>query len=1208
MWALWLIFSAVVPVMADDADSIKVTFDFTTLSDQSGQYGGVLKGSAELKTVGGEPVLSLGSKNGYFLFDASVGEFVKTFSDYSISVDVFVPQSTNIGSDGNFVWCFSNSSSSGYLFFGAKESRFSITKSNYSGEQRVNPGKALTKGRWVNIIYVQQGSEGRVIIDGRQAAKGTVTLKPSALSGVLKNSYLGRSCYSGDAYLKDALMHHLVLCNYALGDDEIAMLQGGISVLNREIEDEAIRNLIQNFTLGDVSALTHDITLPTSYADVVRIEWESSDESVITSTGHITRPAIGSAVAHAVLTAHFSTSTVSDVLTFEVGVLPLFTDDEALQYECRQLAIVGNAHNLYDRLVLPTVAAEGDPVFWKSSDETFLSNDGRVMKFGAPEVPGNSRESGLSGNSGKQHITLTATIRRGDKQATRDFDVYIHANEPFASYLFVYFPSNDNENICYALSGDGYNYTPLNDGKLVVSADSCTVMGGLRDPHILRGEDGWFYMAVTDMRSALGWNSNRGVVLMRSRDLINWSHATVHFPTRYAGTPWAKVTRVWAPQTIWDPDYENADGTRGRYMVYFSLVTDNGYIPYDKVYFCYVNDDFTDFIGEPRYFYDRGAATIDMDIVYNESDSLYHAIFKNDVTNGIAQVTARRLTPETGQPDGSQWSEPSENLQQTTVAVEGGGLFKLINQDRWILMYDCYSSGYYQFCSSQDLKTFVFEKNTKTVGAFTPRHGTVIPLTQEETEALLTAVGGDLQSSTTEWQPAITSMSHPAIRQELATISQSLEIQIPVQPGTDLTAFDPLFILTPGSTIEPQGPQDFTQGPVTYTTQISNFKLQTSNFKLQTYKVTAYECANPVLPGFHADPEVLFSKKTGRFYVYPTTDGYDGWGGYSFDVFSSPDLVHFQNEGTILNLADGGDAPWASGNAWAPCIEEKFVDGQWKYFFYFSAHNAALGKKTLGVATADSPTGPFKAAQQPLFTTTSEGQMIDSDVFTDPVSGQSYLYYGNGRLHYRLLADDMMSVGDREYDITPSGGTLANYAFREGANVFYRNGLYYFLWSVDDTGANNYHVAYGTSTSPTGPIKVAKNPIVIIQDASQKIYGTGHNSIVNIPGTDDWYIVYHRINKSYLSNGPGYHREVCIDRLTFANDGTILQVTPTHVGISPVDVSRLIDDISGIESLMDNGQRIIDKRGGVYNLNGQRLSTPQKGLNIMGGQKVVINY
>jgi hypothetical protein len=316
-------------------------------------------------------------------------------------------------------------------------------------------------------------------------------------------------------------MHHLVLCNYAVSEAEIADLQSGIAVLNREIEDAAIRDLIKNFTLGDVSALIHDITLPTSYADVVKIEWESSDESVITSTGHITRPAIGSAMAHATLTAHFSTSTVSDQLSFEVGVLPLFTDAEALQYELDHLTIGGNVHNLYDHLTLPTVAAEGDPVFWTSSDTSYLSNDGRVVRFGT---------------DGKQHVTLTATIRRGEQRATRDFDVSIHANEPYTSYLFVYFPSNDNENIYYALSGDGYNYTPLNGGKRVVAADTCSVKGGLRDPHILRGPDGWFYMAVTDMKCSQGWDSNRGLVLMRSRDLIHWTHATVNFPTRYKST------------------------------------------------------------------------------------------------------------------------------------------------------------------------------------------------------------------------------------------------------------------------------------------------------------------------------------------------------------------------------------------------------------------------------------------------------------------------------------------------------------------------------------------------------------------------------------------------------------------------------------------------------------------------------------------------
>lgn len=298
-----------------------------------------------------------------------------------------------------------------------------------------------------------------------------------------------------------------------------------------------------------------------------------------------------------------------------------------------------------------------------------------------------------------------------------------------ANYLFVYFPSNDNENIYYALSSDGYNYTPLNGGRCVVAADSCSVKKGLRDPHLLRGGDGYFYMAATDMRCAEGWSSNRGLVLMRSRDLIHWQHATVNFPTKYKGTKYGNVVRVWAPETIWDP-------VKKKYMVYFSLLTDDGGIPYDKVYYCYANKDFTDLEGEPVFLYDRGSATIDMDIVYNKKDRLYHGFFKNEGEGGICQVTAKTLTAVEGQQPGSQWSLPSPPLQQTRVAVEGAGVFQLADGKTWILMYDCYGSGYYQFCSSADLRSFSFVKNTQTSGAFTPRHGTVIALTKKETARL----------------------------------------------------------------------------------------------------------------------------------------------------------------------------------------------------------------------------------------------------------------------------------------------------------------------------------------------------------------------------------------------------------------------------------------------------------------------------------------
>ena len=301
--------------------------------------------------------------------------------------------------------------------------------------------------------------------------------------------------------------------------------------------------------------------------------------------------------------------------------------------------------------------------------------------------------------------------------------------EDFTRYLFVYFPSNSNENIYYALSNNGYDYTPMNDGQMIVSADTISLKKGVRDPHILRGEDGWFYMVLTDMRSAEGWDSNRGIVMMKSRDLVNWTHSTVHFPDKYKGTIYSRVNRVWAPETIWDPQAQ-------KYMVYFSLLTSDKSIPYDKVYYCYANADFTDLEGEPVFLYDRGSATIDMDIVYNEKDGLYHGFYKNEGSGGICKVTAKTLTAPEGQAPGSQWSAPSGTLQQTNEAVEGAGVFKLIGSDTSILMYDCDMNGHYQFCESTDLTNFTFKQNTYTSGAFTPRHGTVIPVTNAEVQAI----------------------------------------------------------------------------------------------------------------------------------------------------------------------------------------------------------------------------------------------------------------------------------------------------------------------------------------------------------------------------------------------------------------------------------------------------------------------------------------
>lgn len=611
----------------------------------------------------------------------------------------------------------------------------------------------------------------------------------------------------------------------------------------------------------------------------------------------------------------------------------------------------------------------------------------------------------------------------------------------YVGYLFTYFTGNhiSEEAVRFAVSMDGYSFYALNGNKPVLDSKVISSTGGVRDPHILRCEDGkTFYMVVTDMVSDNGWDSNRALVMLKSTDLVNWSHSIINMQKRYKGQE--KLKRVWAPQTIFDKE-------AGKYMIYWSMQYEGG--P-DVIYYAYANEDFTDLTGEPKPLFipaDKKSC-IDGDIVYK--DGVYHLFYKTEGHgNGIKTATTRSLTS-------GEWKESPDYKQQTKEAVEGAGTFKLIGQDKYILMYDVYIKGAYQFTETSDLEHFKVIDHAVSMD-FHPRHGTVIPITRAE-----------LKRITDKWGKP----------EELGELPQ-----------------------------------------------------------------------NPVLPGFHADPEILYSKKTDKYYIYSTTDGQPGWGGWYFTAFSSPDLKDWTYEGVILDLRSP-QVPWANGNAWAPAIEEKQIDGKYKYFFYYSGNPNDNSRKQIGVAVADSPTGPFKDMGQPIITDSpaGHGQQIDVDVFTDPMTGTPYIYWGNGYMAGAELNSDMVSVKKETIKVlTPKGGSLKDYAYREAPYVFYRKGTYYFLWSVDDTGSPNYHVAYGTSDSPLGPIKVAKDPIVTIQDPAKEIYGPAHNSVIRKPGTDEWYIVYHRINKNYLDKdkGPGVHREVCIDRLEFNEDGTIKRVTLT---------------------------------------------------------------
>ena len=228
-------------------------------------------------------------------------------------------------------------------------------------------------------------------------------------------------------------------------------------------------------------------------------------------------------------------------------------------------------------------------------------------------------------------------------------------SDDMAGYLFVYFTGNDikEEAIRYAVSSDGLDFKYLNDNKPIVKSAEISSTGGVRDPHILRSEDGKeFYMVVTDMVSANGWDSNRAMTLMKSSDLVNWTASNINIQKKYPGQE--ELKRVWAPQTIFDKE-------AGKYLVYWSMQYTGG--P-DVIYYAYANKDFTDIEGEPKPLFipSNKLSCIDGDIVFK--DGLYHLFYKTEGNgNGIKTAVTDNLTS-------GIWKESPDYKQQTTDAVE----------------------------------------------------------------------------------------------------------------------------------------------------------------------------------------------------------------------------------------------------------------------------------------------------------------------------------------------------------------------------------------------------------------------------------------------------------------------------------------------------------------------------------------------------------
>ena len=285
---------------------------------------------------------------------------------------------------------------------------------------------------------------------------------------------------------------------------------------------------------------------------------------------------------------------------------------------------------------------------------------------------------------------------------------------------------------------------------------------------------------------------------------------------------------------------------------------------------------------------------------------------------------------------------------------------------------------------------------------------------------------------------------------------------------------------------------------------------------------------NPVIPGYFADPTI---KKFGdTYYMYATTDG-SGAGFGPAQVWTSKDFVNW----TLMPM-NWPDSHWI----WAPDVI-RHTDGRY-YYVYCQPCIIHCG-------VSETPRGPWKnilgeseAVLVPdRFVTNAI--TLDGQTFVDD-DGSVYLYWGTWGIYKGFgcgagkMTPDLK--GFTETRLIPNTEAVD---FFEAPFVLKRNGIYYFMYSSGSCHDHTYRVQYATSDHPLGPYEYKGCILETNEDGT--VHGPGHHSILK--EGDDYYIVYHRHDNPHSNRG--FHRQLCMDKMEFAADGSIRKVIPTHEGV-----------------------------------------------------------
>lgn len=311
------------------------------------------------------------------------------------------------------------------------------------------------------------------------------------------------------------------------------------------------------------------------------------------------------------------------------------------------------------------------------------------------------------------------------------------------AYLFTFF-NDPTHSLFFAVSYDGYTFTAVNDGQPVMAGDSIADQRGIRDPHICRAPNGWFYIAMTDLHvfgkekgyrttqwerdAKYDWGNNRGLVLMKSRDLIHWTHHETRLDLRFPETL-GDLGCAWAPETIWDEE-------QGRPMVYFTLRPGPG--QKTRLYYSYTNEEFTELETEPQLLFDypdKNIQVLDADICPMPDGRYFMTYVAQENPGGVKYMISDAINHfDDYRP---------EQIDSENRGCEAPNTWKRIGEDKWVVMYDIYSVNPHNFgfVETTDFEHFTplgrfNEGPMKATNFISPKHGSVIQITRKEAKRL----------------------------------------------------------------------------------------------------------------------------------------------------------------------------------------------------------------------------------------------------------------------------------------------------------------------------------------------------------------------------------------------------------------------------------------------------------------------------------------